>query len=115
MKSTDFLTFFPGKGLYYLPAGKEIISVYKTEEVREIFAAVSYFALHKKFPEGLRTDILEKARVLKEFYEQKNIDLVSTTRSPADSLILSFDNVQHSGTRSSANQKDIDWNIAENA
>ncbi|HYF29137.1 MAG TPA: YcaO-like family protein [Candidatus Paceibacterota bacterium] len=94
------ITFFPGKGIYSLPAGEEIVSVHATEEARAIFAGDA--------------SVRGKAKQLQRFYEQQNIAI---EQKPVLSETRRFDfgTVEHFGTRSSAHVCAVDWGAVEDA
>jgi thiazole/oxazole-forming peptide maturase SagD family component len=86
MDSQQQIVFFPGKGIYLLPEGMELMSVYAAEEARRIFAHPA------------------------KIYEEARISITRPNPSaPTTHPSLVFSKIHHSGTRSSSNGKEVNW------
>jgi thiazole/oxazole-forming peptide maturase SagD family component len=91
MHTKPQVVFFPGKGIYLLPEGRELMSVYKIEDAREIFSHTP-----------------------SEIYKQIDLPMTFKKRSAITEFPhLEFKVIQHDGTRTFSNSREIDWTVVE--
>ncbi|MDB5195118.1 MAG: hypothetical protein JWO84_302 [Parcubacteria group bacterium] len=109
-----YITFFPGKGIYSLPDGAEILSVYKIEEARRLLDAFSYKKIHGFLPPSLSPKETEQAALLEAFCATEGFQFEGTREKSAEpSLELVFSDIENKGTRTSMNKTSIDWKSVE--
>ncbi len=110
----EYLAFFPGQGLYWMPHWGKVVEVYTAQEARGLLSAAYQYVQHKKIPPELNDGAKEKVLQLAAFLKKKG-----ARYSPQRPVIenfpsLKFGKTRSSGTRSFVNRKEVNWSTIEN-